>query len=201
MEELIILEAYLSEEHRKMLREESGISELAINSRGYYTETDSAGLEQLGFDENQKELVPALVIPVRDVTGEVVLHRIRPDKPRPNIHRPGKVNKYEMPTGSSIVLDVPPFTFKHLQNVSVPLWFCEGERKCDALISRGIAAISLPGVWAWKRNGLPLPDFDDIPMIGRELRAMFDSDAEEKTGIRQALVCLARYLKGRAGDA
>lgn len=191
----------LDEQHLEMLRGESNISEDVIAARGYYTEHDPEGLAKLGFDDNQKTLVPALVIPVRAVTGEVVLHRIRPDDPRPNPYKPGKVNKYEMPTGTQNVLDIPPFTLNYLQEVAYPLWFTEGERKVDALVSQGLAAIGVFGVWSWKRGGLPLPDFDRIPMIGRDINILFDSDTEENTNIRQALTCLARYIKGRVGDA
>jgi hypothetical protein len=187
--------------HLKMLRDESKISDNVIAARGYYTEHNPEELAKLGFDENQRVLVPALVIPIRDVTGEVVLHRIRPDNPRPNPHKPGKINKYEMPTGSQNVLDIPPFTIAHLQDVAQPLWFTEGERKADSLTSQGLAAIALFGVWSWKRAGLPLPDFDRIPMIGRDVNVVFDSDTEDNVNIRQALICLAHYLKGRTGSA
>lgn len=196
-----ILEDALDERHLLMLREESNISEEVIAARGYYTEHDPEGLAKLGFDENQRVLVPALAIPIRDVTGEVVLHRIRPDNPRPNPDKPGKVNKYEMPTGSQNVLDIPAFTFARLQDINYPLWFTEGERKADSLISQGLAAIALFGVWSWKRSGLPLPDFDRIPMIGRDVNIVFDSDTEDNANIRQALMCLAHYLKGRTGGA
>jgi len=145
--------------------------------------------------------VPALVIPIRNVPGEVVLHRIRPDNPRPNGHKPGRLNKYEMPTGARNVIDVPTLALEGLLDVGRPLWIVEGEKKADALVSRGEVAIGLFGVWSWKRWGLPLPDFDAIPMIGRDVNLVFDSDAAQNVNIRKGLVCLARYLKGRIGDA
>jgi hypothetical protein len=199
--EITAIREALDEHHLKMLRDESKISERVIAARGYYTEHDPEELGRLGFDENQQVLVPALVIPIRDVTGEMVLHRIRPDDPRPNPYKPGKVNKYEMPTGRQNVLDIPPFTFEHLQNINYSLWVTEGESKADSLISQGVAAIALFGVWSWKRAGLPLPDFDRIPMIGRDVNVVFDSDTEDNVNIRQALMYLAHYLKGRTGGA
>jgi len=189
----------LSQKHVKMLRDESAISEEIIASRGYYTETDPKGLAEIGFDKKQQKLVPALVIPVRDVTGKVVLHRIRPDEPRSNPRKPEKVNKYETPTGSQNVLDIPPFTFARLGD-GMPLWFTEGEKKADALVSRGVAAIGILGVWSWKRDGLPLRDFDKVPMLGRDVRIIFDSDAEENVNVRQALYALGRYMKARTGN-
>lgn len=196
-----VLPNQLSDDHYRLLTEESGISEEVVITRGYYTEHDPKGLAELGFNRQQQALVPALVIPIRDISGEVVLHRIRPNNPRPNPDKPGRTNKYESPKGARIVLDIPTFTFEHLHDMNYTLWFTEGERKTDALVSQGEAAVGILGVWAWKRDGLPLAEFDRIPMIGRELRVVFDSDAKDNVQVRRALVSLGRYLKGRVGDA
>jgi putative DNA primase/helicase len=192
---------YLSEEHRRALVKESGISEEVIAARGYWTEHDPEVLAELGFDERQRALVPALVIPIRDISGDIVLHRIRPDNPRPSSHKPGRLNKYEMPTGARNVLDVPTLALEGLRDVNQPLWIVEGEKKADSLVSRGEVAVALFGVWSWKRWGFPLPDFDAIPMITRDVNIVFDSDAGENVNIRKGLVCLARYVRGRVGDA
>jgi hypothetical protein len=194
-------EVYLSQEHRRSLLEKSSISEEVIRARGYYTEYEPEALGELGFDERQRALVPALVIPIWDVSGEIVLHRIRPDNPRPSSHKPGRLNKYEMPTGARNVIDVPTLALEGLGDTRRPLWITEGEKKADALVSRGEIAVALFGVWSWKRYGLPLPDFDAIPMIGRDVNLVFDSDAAENVNIRKGLVCLAHYIKGRVGDA
>jgi hypothetical protein len=73
----------------------------------------------------------------------------------------------------------------------------EGEKKADALCSRGLCAVGLFGVWAWKRDGLPLPDWDNIAIVGRKVFIAFDSDAERKVEVRRARTALAAYLKGR----
>ncbi len=91
-------ERTLSEHHLSMLRD-SGISVEVIAQRGYYTEHNPEELARLGFDERQKILVPALVIPIRDVSGEVVLHRIRPDNPRPNLKNRQKLTSTNRPPG------------------------------------------------------------------------------------------------------
>ncbi len=95
----------LSKTHVKMLVEESAISHERILERGYWTETDEEVLERLGFEDYQIR-VPALVIPIRNVTGEVVLHRIRPNDPRPDRKKSWKVVKYDQPPNSPVVLDV-----------------------------------------------------------------------------------------------
>ena len=194
----------LSQKHVKMLRDESAISEEIIASRGYYTETDPKGLAEIGFDKKQQKLVPALVIPIRDVTGKVVLHRIRPDEPRPNLRKAEKVNKYEAPTGSKNVLDFPLWSAAQLDpdaNEHYTIWFVEGEKKADAMVSQGLITIGLLGVWSWKRDKMPLPDFDRIPLIGKNVNVLFDSDAETNVGINLALHTLANYLKARTSGA
>ena len=201
---VVELNGVLSAAHLKMLREESAIADEVIAVRGYYTEEDPKGLADLGFDKKQQKLVPALVIPIRDITGEVVLHRIRPDSPRPNLRKPEKVNKYEAPTGSKNVLDFPLWSAAQLDpdpNEHYTIWFCEGEKKADAMVSQGLITIGLLGVWSWKRDKMPLPDFDRIPLIGKNVNVLFDSDAETNVGINLALHTLANYLKVRTSGA
>jgi len=52
-------------------------------------------------------------------------------------------------------------------------------------------------VWSWKRDGLPLPDWDAIRLVGREVHITFDSDAAHKVEVQRALSALAEYLQAR----
>jgi Domain of unknown function (DUF3854) len=190
----------LAPHHRGMLHAESEISDSVVAERGYFTAEEEEVLADLGFSGSQVR-VPALAIPVRDVTGEIRFYRIRPDDPRPNPDKPGKFNKYEQPPGTPIVLDVPLRSLPHLKDTSRRLWIVEGEKKADALVSQGECAIALLGVWAWKREGYPLPDWDCIPMIGREVRVLFDSDSAEKVEVKHALYSLSRFLRVKVHGA
>ncbi len=190
------IEACLASHHRKMLEVESAISPHIISDRGYYTAADPDELRKLGFAEYQC-LTPALVIPSYDVHGELRLFRARPDSPRRDLGKPEKVVKYEQPAGTGVSLDVPPSAFKALKDPDAPLWIVEGEKKADSLCSRGLCAVGLFGVWAWKQGGLPLPDWDSITIVGRKVFIAFDSDAERKVEVRRARLALAEYLKGR----
>src|SRR5215208_1772964 len=191
-----LTEALLAEHHKKMLEIGSGISPQMAFDRGYFTATDPEQLRKLGFAEYQC-LTPALVIPSYDVHGERRLYRARPDSPRRDREKPDKVVKYEQPAGTGVSLDVPPSAFRALEDLDTPLWIVEGEKKADALCSRGLCAIGLFGVWAWKRDGLPLPDWDSIAIVGRKVFIAFDSDAEQKVEVRRARSALAEYLKRR----
>jgi len=84
----------LSPTHRAMLEEGSGISSGVIAARGYRTVTSKAELGRLGFTTDQRR-VPALLIPVWDLSGEVATYQLRADAPR--INRQGKPVKYEPP--------------------------------------------------------------------------------------------------------
>ena len=58
---------------------------------------NAGALRQLGFSTAQQR-VPALVIPLWNVHGDVAFHQARPDYPR---LRDGKPVKYETPNGAA----------------------------------------------------------------------------------------------------
>ena len=94
----------LSPTHRHMLEVDSGISTTVIAARGYQTIKVKARLAELGFSQSQWR-VPTLLIPVHGLSGEIATYQSRPDHPRIS---KGKPLKYETPTGTRMVLDVPP---------------------------------------------------------------------------------------------
>jgi hypothetical protein len=186
----------LSQRHRTDLENMSGISPQVIAQRTYSTATDPDELSELGFADYQIK-TPALLIPVWGVDGRYRFARIRPDDPRQDRDKPGKVIKYEQPPGTPLALDVPRAAQPHLDDPTKRLWIVEGEKKADALVSRGECAVALLGVWAWKRDGAPLEDWDHIRLVGREVRVLFDSDAAHKIEVKRALRALSVYLRGR----
>jgi hypothetical protein len=186
----------LAPHHRAMLEQGSGISPEKINDRGYFTVTDMDDLREMGFADYQLR-VPAMVIPVYGVDGRFRFYRIRPDNPRRDREKPGKVVKYEQPSGTGVTIDVPRSAQPFLSDADTRLWVVEGEKKADALVSRGECAVALLGVWSWKRDGLPLPDWDSIRLVGREVHIAFDSDAAHKVEVQRALSVLTEYLQAR----
>jgi Domain of unknown function (DUF3854) len=107
------------------------------------------------------------------------------------------VIKYEQPPGTSLALDVPRASQPHLGDPTKRLWIVEGEKKADSLVSHGECALGVLGVWGWKRGGAPLPDWDHIRLVGREVRVLFDSDAAHKSEVKRAFLALCVYLRGR----
>jgi putative DNA primase/helicase len=79
------------------------------------------------------------------------------------------------------------------------LWIVEGEKKADALVSRGEVAIALLGVWGWKKDGQLLLDWEDLPLIDRDVIIAFDSDAVHNYQVRLAEEALAKVLEARGG--
>jgi putative DNA primase/helicase len=191
-------ERCLADHHLEALITGSGISEEVIRSRGYWTCTDPEDLVDLGFNKRQRR-TPCLVIPVRGVNREILFHRIRPDDPRPDAKKAGKVIKYDQPAGVPVALDIPPLAHEDLLDRTRMLWIVEGEKKADTLVSRGECAVALLGVWNWKKDGQMLLDWEEIPLMGREILIAFDSDAVANYQVRLAEDALAKALEGRMG--
>ncbi len=188
----------LFETHKKTLIDESGLSQAVIEARGYRSVERKADLKRLGFSEAQCG-VPGLLIPIWGPSGEIVNYQYRPDAPR---IRDGKAVKYETPSGSRMTLDVHPFAREKLGDPTVPLFVTEGIKKGDCLVSRGLCAITLLGVWNWrgtneKGGKTILADWNYVALNGRQVYVVFDSDVMLKPGVHKALVGLKAVLEGR----
>lgn len=193
----------LAAHHLSMLLDESGIPEALVAQRGYFTVEDPKELLALGFSDDQSAQVPALVLPLYGVDGDIVGYQSRPDNPRTNDH--GKPVKYETPFGWSMRLDVSPVIQHQLGDKSIPLWITEGVKKGDAAAARGLCCISLIGVWNWRgtndQGGVcELSDWDKIALKGRTIYIVFDSDVMIKAEVKAALKRLAGMLKRRGAS-
>jgi len=186
----------LSPAHLQQLMEGSGIAPDVIEQRSAYTATTPAQLEALGFAEYQRR-VPALVLPVYDVHGQLALHQIRPDSPRKN--KKGKILKYDTPEKRRLVLDVAPAHVPLLQQASVPLMVIEGLKKKDAVASRldpaqPLCPLGLIGTYGWMRDKRPLPDWQAIALKHRQVIMVFDSDVTTTEEVGHARQALATFL-------
>lgn len=73
----------------------------------------------------------------------------------------------------------------------------EGAKKAAALISRGIPAISLPGVTTGGKRARLRPELAPFCTYGRRIDLYFDRDILEKLPVRQALHTLGRMLTAK----
>jgi Domain of unknown function (DUF3854) len=190
----------LASHHETMLREESGITQKVIDTRGYHTVKTKAELETLGFSNSQRN-VPGILIPIYSPTGEIATYQYRPDLPR--IDKNGKSVKYETPSGARMVLDVHPFAREMLGDPAVPLLVTEGIKKSDALVSHGLCAVTLFGVWSWRGTNehggkTALYEWDYVALNnGRRVYIVFDSDVMLKPGVHNALRRVKALLESR----
>lgn len=190
----------LSDAHRAALLR-SGVGVEQVGQRAYWTATRATELEQLGFSKPQRR-VPALVVPIWGVTGEIASYQIRPDTPRV-IN--GKAVKYETPKGTRIVVDVPPGARPRLHDPATPLFVTEGAKKADAAVGRGMCCIDLLGVWNWRGTnddgGLTsLADWELVALKHRTVYVVFDSDVTTKPAVHGALTRLKAFLELRGAE-
>ena len=155
-------------------------------------------MKELGFADSQAR-VPALLIPIYNVLGDVVLYQARPNVPR---IKDGKALKYETPAKARMALDVPPAARPKLGDPSVPLGITEGVRKADSAVSKGMCCVALLGVWNWRgTNGdggkVALPDWESVALNDRQTYIVFDSDVMLKPEVYGALSRLKPFLESR----
>ena len=191
----------LSDRHYQELSTGSGISDEIIERIGFYTEEDGRQLAYLGFGGDQRR-APALVLPMHGPTdGYPTRYQIKPDSPRIVKGRP---LAYEWPFKLPPVLACPnvPSVKAALATSHEPLWITEGLKKAASAASRGIACLSLNGVWNWKATtteGLKttIPELDTIHWEKRPVYIAFDSDVMVNEAVYWALTRLASQLVRR----
>src|SRR5215210_6358308 len=180
----------LSDSHRRMLFEESGIYPDSAKERGYFTARRRSEVPE-AVKRYQRQ--PGLVVPMYPPHGETVGYQLRPDKPR----KGGP--KYETPGGISPVVDVHPRMREEARHGDGPLLITEGAKTGDAATSRGVCTVVLAGVWMWcipKVKPYRLkPCFDHIRLEDREVFVVFDSDCMSKTSVQEALAALVAALE------
>lgn len=199
----------LAGHHLSMLCDGSGVSMEMIVTRGYRTVTKAADLLNRGFAGSQcrSAQLPGLLIPIYGPDGSNGLYQFRPDNSRvevlydkpllPDGTHPNKVIKYETPKGARLRLDCPPLCHKLLSDVNVRLFITEGIKKADALAARGACVIGLLGVWNWRDKRGPLPDWEYVPLKGRQVVIVYDNDVATKTAVYKAMLRLKGFLESR----
>lgn len=204
--------------HLEILKDKSGISQGVIDRRGYFSVTTPKQAEILGFSLQQasrvSEKYPALIIPYYGPDGSLATYVMRPDNPRsvddkdksklPDGTYPQKVFKYEMMRGAGNVLDCHPDIADLLGDPDIPLFFTEGGKKADSLISQGFTAINLNGVWGWRgtnaqQGKTALAAFDSIALGRRKCILLFDSDVRDNDHVKAALRRFKSFLESRGG--
>ena len=196
----------LSPDHFEEIILASAVNPDVADARGYRTLTgtpaDRDELEALGFRPavfDRDDAYPGLLVPMYNAHGEVAGHQFKPFVPRMRTKADGTLVplKYETPPGAANMVDVPAFTRSVLGDLGTPLWITEGMKKVDALVSQGIAALGLTGVFNWRSKLGTLGDWEDIPLKGRTVVVCFDSDAAGNRLVQLAMTRLGAWLRTR----
>jgi ribosomal protein S19E (S16A) len=185
----------LSESHRRMLFEESGIDPGVAEERGYHTARTRSEAPEILKGYQRK---PGLVLPTLSPDGITRSCQLRPDKPRKD--KKGKPLKYETPGGSGAILDVHPRMREEVRSGTGDLWVTEGIKKADSLTSRDLPTIGLIGVWNFQRDGEMLPCWDHVRLQDRRAFVVYDNDVIVKEGVQLALERLVRNLERRGAE-
>jgi putative DNA primase/helicase len=107
--------------------------------------------------------------------------------------------KYLQPRKSGVRLYIPPAIDK-LSDVSVPLYITEGEKKALAACQKGLCCVGLGGIWNWRNSEGLIPDLANIPVQGRKILIVPDSDVNYKSQVLAAVTELYTELCKRQAD-
>ena len=197
----------LSDEHRKVLEEDSGIDADILQGRGYYSPTPRQMAAYIAADLIAPTLLKAeswLAFPVHRPDGVKhgeVLRVFGGSFPR----------KYIWPTGTRNALIVHPEFLDALYDTDIPIVFAEGVKKADAILSaarrEGIlcVVIAINGNYGWKAridagSSVACPDFYDVPLKKRHVYTTPDSDFRTNDLVRRGWSELAQYASAKTGS-
>lgn len=117
-------------------------------------------------------------------------------KPRTPVKMPdGRTAKYAHPKHQPNSLDVHPVNKDRIVDPTIPLFVVEGVKKADAVTSTGRCAVAVNGVYGWRRTGGAEAVWESIPLKGRQVVLVFDSDTNERLDLQRAVARLGRWLK------
>ncbi|TWT35873.1 hypothetical protein KOR34_07690 [Posidoniimonas corsicana] len=176
----------------------SGISEETAEAAGIYSEHERIKLAlMMGWKSWPQKYGAALVFPYRDLEGNVLFSRVKPERPP---QRNGKTAKYLQPRGVKSHAYFPPGVAERFAENKVDVWVTEGEKKALCASQNGLPTIGLSGVWNWQPKGKVsqlLPELNAIEWRGRKVFIAFDSDAVEKSNVLAAEQMLASAMQAR----
>jgi hypothetical protein len=196
----------LSTEHRDYLRNESGLTDEIIDTRGYYTLSRASvqalvSLEVVHPYVQQAEAWLGIPIFRPDSTkhGEIV-----------RVFGGTAKSKYVWPTGSRAAFDVHPAGWPYILDRDTPILVTEGVKKADALLAAARAAsfpclvVALNGCWGWRSKiegaSVGCPDILDIAWEERRVYVISDSDFRTNDDVRRGWTECALYLASKTGS-
>jgi hypothetical protein len=117
----------------------------------------------------------------------------------PLVDAKGHSVKYLQPRRSGVRLYFVGSCLERVLRSDEPLWITEGEKKACCLAQLGYPAVGIVGVQGWHAKGscLLLHDFDAIPLAGRVIELLPDSDYQTNPDVERAIRSLGHALAAR----
>jgi Domain of unknown function (DUF3854) len=111
--------------------------------------------------------------------------------------------RYLQPKGSGSHVYFVRRTLPAVLNPAVPLVVAEGAKKCLRATELGFVAVGIQGIENWHVKGTRrlLPDFDTIPLRGRDVRIVPDGDVRVNPRVERGAADLADALSARGAHA
>lgn len=157
----------LNETHTEYLRARGITSKHIMERRGYASDAD--GL-----------LIPWYSLPDGLRSG----HEIRLDHVVD-----GK--KFSRPKGQPTSLNIHPDMLELVRDQTKTLFIVEGTTRADALAEVNIPAVSIPGCYNFMAEKAQLPDWDSLPLMGRNVVIGLDGDVVTNPNVNAAMHRLA----------
>jgi hypothetical protein len=199
----------------------SGIEPATASAAGWFSTDDPDEINQLlSRGDLGAGLGPCLVLTYHAADGKLMTYkrldgaeepfvRLRPDRPRHDSG--GRPIEFENPLNSTNRVFIPRGTDPDaLADVRQPLAITAGETKALALAQAGFLAIAVGGTWGWTASppddadapqpGQPrelIEDLRRLPVAGRRINFIMDSDAHADFRRHQPVGELAHALLGR----
>lgn len=187
----------------------SGVDEEIIK-RNVWSITDPTDVDKLlrrSSDKrwkNSAELAPGWAVAgVSPSSGDRTFAgaQFKPDTP-PIDPETKKPRKYFSPSRQALAplfleMEDADYWSKLITDTSAAIAICEGAKKAGALLSKGIPAISIPGVATGGKLGRLRPELELYCAYGRVFHLFFDRDIVEKRAVRKALHNLGRMLAAK----
>jgi hypothetical protein len=147
----------------------------------------------LGFDP--PGVTSALLFPFRSPAGgfmDYVRVKVFPSL----TDAAGHAIKYLQPRRSGVRLYFVASCLERVLRSDEPLWITEGEKKACCVAQLGYPVVGIVGVQGWHAKGssLLLPDFHTIPLRGRVIELLPDSDYQTNPDVERAIRTLGAAL-------
>jgi hypothetical protein len=197
----IFLKGRVGEDYARELVVESAIDPTVALERGYWVAMKRLELKDLGFTYMYPRIdVPALVIPRRSPDGETTRYQVKPK----SSWKTEKWGKYTFPPEEEMIVDVHPRSLESFKDPSVPLWVTEGCKGGDSLVSQGLCAVALAGVYNFAvkdtHSKTLLSCWDHINLESRKVIVAYDADAQSSEHVQEGLGRLVNRLSERGAN-